>query len=82
GTGRWDWDGTLGLGRDIGTGTGHRDWDGTSGLGRDIGTGTGHRDWDGTLGLRRDTGTPGSAQKPVLHKNSAGGTKSRREPRF
>jgi hypothetical protein len=34
GRGLEDWDGTSGLGRDIGTGTGHRDWDGTSGLGR------------------------------------------------
>jgi hypothetical protein len=39
-TGHWDWDGTLGLGRDTGTGTGHWDWDGTLGLGRDTGTGT------------------------------------------
>jgi hypothetical protein len=34
--GHRDWDGTLGLGRDTGTGTGHRDSDGTTG------TGTGH----------------------------------------
>src|ERR1700733_13683264 len=62
-TGHWDWDGTLGLGRDTGTGTGHWDWDGTLGLGRDTGTGTGHRDWDGTPGLGRDTFSIGKSSE-------------------